>query len=81
MGAVGQLKIDSVSSPLYQPHSLQTRMAALADDDVIVHGNPERIGDVDDRFGHLDVGVRRRRIAARDCAPQSRNSKKRTLRR
>jgi hypothetical protein len=33
-------------------------MAVPADDDVIMHGNPERLGDVDDRLGHLDVGLR-----------------------
>lgn len=38
-------------------------MPALADDDVIVHGNPQRLCDVDDRFGHLDVGLRGRGIA------------------
>jgi hypothetical protein len=26
---------------------------------------PERLGDVDDRFRHLDIGLRRRRIATR----------------
>ena len=35
----------------------------LADNDVIVHGNPERPGDIDDRLGHVDVGARRRWIA------------------
>ena len=38
-------------------------MPILADDDVIVHGDAERPRDVDDRFRHLDVGLRRRRIA------------------
>jgi hypothetical protein len=38
-------------------------MPVLADDDVIVHGDAERRGDVDDRLGHLDIGLRRRRIA------------------
>jgi hypothetical protein len=38
-------------------------MPVLADDDVVVHGNPERGGDADDRLGHLDVGLRWRRIA------------------
>jgi len=40
-------------------------MPVLADDDVVVHGDAERRGDVDDRLGHLDVGLRRRRIAGR----------------
>ncbi len=38
-------------------------MPLLADDDVIVHRNPERPGDVDDRLGHVDIGARGRRIA------------------
>jgi hypothetical protein len=38
-------------------------MAVLADDDVVVHGNAEQGGDIDDRFRHLDVDLRRRRIA------------------
>lgn len=39
-------------------------MPVLADDDVVVHGNPQRLGDVDDGLRHLDVGLRRRGIAA-----------------
>jgi hypothetical protein len=38
-------------------------MSVLADDDVVVHGNAERAGDGDDLLRHLDIGVRRRRIA------------------
>ncbi len=40
-------------------------MPVLADDDVIVHGDAERGGDVDDRLRHLDIRLRRRRIAGR----------------
>lgn len=43
---------------LDQLHSPQARMPVLADDDVIVHGNAQRLGDVDDGLGHLDVGLR-----------------------
>src|SRR5258705_13519353 len=50
-------------SPSDQPHPLQTRMPVLADDDVVVHGNAERGGDIDDRLRHLDIGLRRRRVA------------------
>jgi hypothetical protein len=46
-------------------------MPALADDDVVVHGNPERGCDIDDRFCHLDIGLRRRRIAAGVIVHQS----------
>ena len=38
-------------------------MAVLADDEMIVHGNPERPRDVDDRARHVDIGARRRRVA------------------
>lgn len=38
-------------------------MPAFADNDVVVHGDTERVGDADDRLGHLDVGLRRRRVA------------------
>jgi hypothetical protein len=47
----------------YQPQPLQTRMPVLADDDVIVHRDAERRCDVDDRRGHLNIGLRRCRIA------------------
>ena len=40
-------------------------MAFLADDDVVVHRNAERLGDLDDILGHLDIGLRGRRIARR----------------
>src|SRR6266478_7322094 len=48
---------------LDQLQPLQTRMPVLADNDVVVHGDAERSGDVDDRLGHLDIGLRGRRIA------------------
>ena len=38
-------------------------MPVLADDDVVVHGNAERGGDLDDRFRHMDIGLRGRRVA------------------
>ena len=38
-------------------------MSVFADDDVVVHGNAERGRDIDDRLGHLDIGLRRRRVA------------------
>jgi hypothetical protein len=40
-------------------------VAVFADDDVVVDGDAERTGDVDDRLGHLDIGLRGCRIAAR----------------
>ena len=46
-------------------------MAVLADDDVVVHGDAERGGDVDDGFRHLDVGLRRRRVAGGVVRQQS----------
>ena len=50
---------------LDQPQPLETGVAFLADDDVVVHGNAQRLGHVDDRLRHLDVGARRRRVARR----------------
>lgn len=38
-------------------------MAAFADDDMIVHRDSERRRDIDDRLGHLDISLRRRRVA------------------
>jgi hypothetical protein len=38
-------------------------MPLLADDNVVVHGNAERLRHVDDLLGHLDIGARRRRVA------------------
>jgi hypothetical protein len=49
-------------------------MPALADDDVVVHGNAERGGDIDDRLRHLDVGLRRRGITARMVVHQQTQS-------
>jgi hypothetical protein len=46
-------------------------MPASSDDNVVVHGNAERGCDIDDRFRHLDVGLRRRRIAARVMVHQA----------
>ena len=38
-------------------------MPVLADNDVVVHGDAKRRRDIDGRLGHLDVGLRGRRIA------------------
>ena len=46
-------------------------MPVFADDDVIMHGDAEWRGDVDDRLGHLDIGLRRRRIAGGMVVHQS----------
>jgi hypothetical protein len=43
--------------------SPQTCVTVLADDDVVVDGDAERGGDLDDRLGHLDIGLRGRGIA------------------
>src|SRR5882724_10844947 len=60
-GAIKRLR--PTTSHQLQP--LQARMPVLADDDVIMYRNPERPSDVDDRLGHVDIGARRRRVAAR----------------
>jgi hypothetical protein len=44
-------------------------MPALANDDVIVHGNAERPRHGDDRAGHLDVGARGRGVAGAVVPP------------
>ena len=46
-------------------------MPFLADDDVVVHRNPQGLGDLDDRLRHHDVGARRRRIAGGMVVHQS----------
>ncbi len=46
-----------------QLQPLQTRMPVAPDDDVVMHLNPQRLGRLDDGFGHLDVGARWRWIA------------------
>ena len=38
-------------------------MPVLADNDVVVHGNAERGGDLDDRLGYMDIGLRGRGVA------------------
>src|SRR5450755_188123 len=48
-------KAQEISTSLDKPHPLQARMAMLADDGVVVDGDAERGGDVDDRFRHLDI--------------------------
>ena len=50
---------------LNQLEPFQAHMAVLADDDVVVHGNAERSCHRDDLLRHLDVGMRRCRIAGR----------------
>ncbi len=40
-------------------------MAVPADNDMIMDGDAEWAGRVDDQLGHLDIGARRRRIARR----------------
>src|SRR3981081_706526 len=55
--------VERFPTPLDQLHPLQARVPVLADDDVVVHRDAERGGDVDDRAGHSDIGLRRRRIA------------------
>jgi len=46
-------------------------MFVLADDDVVMHGDAERAGDVDDRLGHLDVRLRGRGVATRKIVHQA----------
>ena len=46
-------------------------MAFPADDDVVVHLDAERLRDFDNLFGHLNVSMRRRRIARRMVVQQT----------
>jgi hypothetical protein len=48
---------------LHQLQTSEARVPILADDDVIVHRDPEWGGDVDDLPRHLDVSRGGRRIA------------------
>ena len=48
---------------LNQPQALEARVPVLAHDNVVMHGNAQRMGDGDDLLRHLDVGAGRRRIA------------------
>jgi hypothetical protein len=38
-------------------------MPMFPDDDMVMHRNPQRSRNVNDRLGHVDVGARRRRVA------------------
>jgi hypothetical protein len=55
-GALERLLLD-------RPQALEARVPVLAHDNVVMHGNAQRIGDGDDLLRHLDVGAGRRRIA------------------
>ena len=50
---------ESGGNRLDQFKAFQARVAVFADDDMVVHGNAERLCDVDNRLRHLDVGLRR----------------------
>ena len=50
---------------LNQPQPFQAGVAVLADDDVVVHLDPQRLGHVNDLARHVDVGARRGRVAGR----------------
>lgn len=45
-------------------------MPILADDDVVVHFDAQRLGHLDDGARHLDVGVGGRRVATRVVVDQ-----------
>jgi hypothetical protein len=55
---------------LNQLQRLETRVAVLADDEVVVHRDAQRARDLDDRPRHVDVGARGGWDRRRDgCAP------------
>jgi hypothetical protein len=51
------------TSRLNQPQAPEARVPVLAHDNVVMHGNAQRVGDGDDLLRHLNVGAGRRRIA------------------
>lgn len=51
-------------------------MTLLADNDVVMHDDAERLGRLDDGAGHLDVGTRGFRIAGRVVVDQPAKLKK-----
>lgn len=55
----------------HQPRSLEADVPVPTDDDVVVNGDAERLGDIDDRLGHADVGLRGRRVARRVVVEES----------
>jgi hypothetical protein len=63
--------VNGEADELDQLHPLQARIAVAADDDVVMPGDPERPCDLDDRFRHLDVRLRRRGIAGGMVVHQS----------
>jgi hypothetical protein len=67
-------KADVVSSNQLQ--RLQAHMPVLADDQVVMHRDPERLRHVDDRLRHLDIGRRWRRIAGRVIVQEPANISK-----
>jgi hypothetical protein len=48
---------------------IPSRLACRADDDVVVNRYPERGRDIDDGAGHVDVRLRRHRIAGWRAEP------------
>ena len=54
---------DTTAEASNQPQPLEARVPVLADDQMVVHGNPERLCHLDDRLGHLVMCLRRCRIA------------------
>jgi glyceraldehyde-3-phosphate dehydrogenase/erythrose-4-phosphate dehydrogenase len=51
-------------------------MPVLAEDDMIVHRDSERRGDVDNGFRHLHIRLRRRRIISQTLPTTSTGSAK-----
>jgi hypothetical protein len=55
--------IGAAHNRLNQLQPLQTRVPFLADDDVVVHGNTERLRHGNNLLRHLDIGAARCGIA------------------
>ena len=65
MTNLGNHARDCEGRPSDQPQPLEARMPVPADDDVIVHRDPEWLGGADDRMRHVDIGARRGGVARR----------------
>src|SRR5215207_1502863 len=57
-----QYSLSGRSSRSNQLEALEAGVALFADDDVVVDGDAQRPGGIDDLLGHVDVGARRYRI-------------------
>jgi hypothetical protein len=69
LGSIETAEVSTSTATVTRPYSgsiawsnqlqrLETRVAVLADDEMVVHGDAERARDLDDRPCHVDIGAR-----------------------